>query len=276
MTSKVRGTPARPGSLPLPRHHTAYLVLRQRLDAMAAEALLPGEHELAAELGVSRITLRRALGRLEEEGRIRRRRGDGTRVIRPAPPASRPEDTVAQLLRFGRSTTTEVLSLSDVPADAVVAAALRIAEGTAVRRAEFRRLLDGTPVSHLTAYFSQSLGQSPIDREMLATRPLLALTEEIGGAVREVQQTMTAVLADTPLSGILGVEPGAPLLRVARCFVGRRGPLQFSIAYYRAEFVTLEIVERRSAAGSNATIRLSLTPDGLPHDATAPAAAEQV
>jgi GntR family transcriptional regulator len=271
MASNERRPRVSHGAPLLPRHHTAYLVLRQRLEAMAPDALLPGEHELAADLGVSRITLRRALGRLEDEGRIRRRRGDGTRAIRPVPQVTGTEDTVADLLRFGRGMLTEVLSLADVPADEVVAAAMRVAAGTALQRAEIRRVLEGTPISHLAAFVLRSPGTPALDRDLLATRPLLTLTEEIGGKVREVVQSITAVLADAPLSGVLQVEPGAPLLRVSRCFIGRRGPVQFSVAHYRADFVAVETSERQSESRLRSEARISLTR----HDpAQQPSAAE--
>lgn len=44
---------------------------------------LPPERELATELGVSRLTLRAALARLESEGLVRARQGDGVRVLDP-------------------------------------------------------------------------------------------------------------------------------------------------------------------------------------------------
>lgn len=44
---------------------------------------IPSEHELAAELGVSRTTVRDALSRLEHEGAIFRRQGAGTFVNEP-------------------------------------------------------------------------------------------------------------------------------------------------------------------------------------------------
>ena len=49
---------------------------------------LPPEHEVAAMLGVSRGTLRSALGRLEESGEIVRRQGSGTYVGRMAVPTA--------------------------------------------------------------------------------------------------------------------------------------------------------------------------------------------
>lgn len=252
--------PDPPQSPPLPRHHTAYLLLRQRLDGMAEHAFLPGEHELAAELGVSRITLRRALSRLEREGRILRRRGDGTRVRRPegAERAERPADMVAQLLQIGRRTTTEVLGIAAVAASAEVAAGLGLPVGARVRRAEILRRLGELPVSHLAAFFPDTPESRAVTRAALARRALLAVTEEIGGPVRELSQAIGCVLADAPLALLLGVPAGAPLLRVERRFLGRRAPLQFSVAHYRADCMAIETVERRGGAGRRCEIRMRL------------------
>ncbi|HEY7650291.1 MAG TPA: GntR family transcriptional regulator [Methylomirabilota bacterium] len=56
--------------------------LKQRIDRgeLAAGARLPSELELAAELQVSRATLREALRAMELEGLLRRRQGSGTFV----------------------------------------------------------------------------------------------------------------------------------------------------------------------------------------------------
>jgi GntR family transcriptional repressor for pyruvate dehydrogenase complex len=45
--------------------------------------MLPPERELAVTLGVSRLTLRAALARLEAEGLVRARQGDGVHVLDP-------------------------------------------------------------------------------------------------------------------------------------------------------------------------------------------------
>ncbi len=59
--------------------------LRERLlggTPAPGETLAP-ERELAVELGVSRLTLRAAIARLEAEGLVRARQGDGVRVLDP-------------------------------------------------------------------------------------------------------------------------------------------------------------------------------------------------
>ena len=78
---------------------------------------LPPEHEVAAMLGVSRGTLRSALGRLEESGEIVRRQGSGTFVGRMAVPTAfgerlerlEPYSSVAQ--RRGLTLTAQDLKI---------------------------------------------------------------------------------------------------------------------------------------------------------------------
>jgi GntR family transcriptional regulator len=63
-----------------------YLQLEQLIrDAIGADILvagnaIPPERDLATEYNVSRITVRKAIGRLVEEGLLTRRRGAGTFV----------------------------------------------------------------------------------------------------------------------------------------------------------------------------------------------------
>ncbi len=57
--------------------------LRRRIlrGELAPGAALPGERDLAEELGVSRLTLRSAIAHLESEGLLRPVHGSGTRVL---------------------------------------------------------------------------------------------------------------------------------------------------------------------------------------------------
>jgi GntR family transcriptional regulator len=69
---------------------TRYLLLYTRLAQDLTDGLfeqdkpLPSEPQLVARFQVSRTTVRRALARLEKEGRIVRRRGSGTFGLRRA------------------------------------------------------------------------------------------------------------------------------------------------------------------------------------------------
>jgi GntR family transcriptional regulator len=74
---------------------------------------LPPEHEVAAMLGVSRGTLRSALGRLEESGEIVRRQGSGTFVGRVAVPTAL-DERLERLEPYSSLAARRGLTLSSV------------------------------------------------------------------------------------------------------------------------------------------------------------------
>lgn len=59
---------------------------------------LPKHEELVSTYGVSLGTVKRALGRLQDEGLIVSRRGEGA-FVRSGPPAERPDDPTADIRR---------------------------------------------------------------------------------------------------------------------------------------------------------------------------------
>ena len=74
-------------ALPLPKYHQVYLVLKERLIEGVYDRKLTSEAELTEEFGVSRVTIRKALSPLAQEGLIERVAGRGTRRMGGAPPA---------------------------------------------------------------------------------------------------------------------------------------------------------------------------------------------
>lgn len=107
--------------------------LKERiLDDGFVDGRIPPETELAADLGVSRTTVRDALSRLEHEGAIVRRQGAGTFVNDPGLQIkSRLEEiwSYEEVLRdHGYVPSVDVLSVETVPADAALAADLAIDE----------------------------------------------------------------------------------------------------------------------------------------------------
>ena len=82
----------------VPLYHRVYVVLLQRITggSFPDGSPMPGEDELAAGFGVSRVTIRKAIERLEREGLVLRQRGRGTF---PLPPRDGARQAQNRLLR---------------------------------------------------------------------------------------------------------------------------------------------------------------------------------
>lgn len=148
-----------------------YLVLRDRIlsGATGFGARLPTENELAELHGVSRVTVRRALGELQRERLIVRRRSSGTRVIyrpAPAPVAADIAGVLANLAEMGRRTAVKLLSFDYVPAEGSVAKALGVAADQLLQRSVRVRSVDAVPFSYLTTHVPESISVTFTKQEL--------------------------------------------------------------------------------------------------------------
>jgi GntR family transcriptional regulator len=230
---------------PLPLYHRVYLLLRQHITegAWTPDQPMPGEHELAETHGVSRITVRRALQKLEQEGLVLRRRGAGTYARPPQPPKRRENlrGLLENLLTMGLHTKVKLMSFAYVAAPVEVAAALEIPVGTIVQKSVRLRSVRGVPFSHLTTWVPQEIG-SRYGAEDLAARPLLHLLEEAGARAARAEQVISAKLADSAVAPLLRVEAGSALLWVRRQVRDASGRVIEAIeALYRPEMYEYQI-----------------------------------
>jgi DNA-binding transcriptional regulator YhcF (GntR family) len=151
-------------TLPTPLYHQIYLLLRERIVSgrLPPGALLPGEQDLARRLGVSRITVKRALNELAARGLVERQRGRGTSVAGGAviPLVAGTFDTLLEgLQRMGLQTAVELLEVEEEAAEANVAERLEIKPGALVQRAVRLRRLSGQPFSHLVNYIPVAIAR---------------------------------------------------------------------------------------------------------------------
>ncbi len=203
-----------------PLYHQIYLVLRDKIlnKEFAEGDLLFSEDETSQMFGVSRITAKRALNELAQEGLVVRERGRGTRVasgVTVAPVRANVEGMLENLMAMGLETEVTLLEFDYVKPGEQVAAVLGVAPGEMVQRAVRVRRLEDEPFSHLVTYVPEAVGRS-YGREDLATTPLLSLLERSGVVISRAEQTITATLAGSQIAPVLDVELGSPLLCINR------------------------------------------------------------
>src|SRR3546814_1806151 len=95
-------------------------------------SVLPGEIEVAAMHGVSRATVRAALGMLERDGVVERRRGARTMVLVPRPQGGfgQSVQTIAELSQYARETRRAVSSAEGLVIDKAMANELELEPGS--------------------------------------------------------------------------------------------------------------------------------------------------
>jgi GntR family transcriptional regulator len=233
----------------------AYLSLRDGISngVYAPGTLMPGENRLARTLGVSRITVRRALDALAAEGWIEKRTGAGSVV--QARPGGTPRISadfatlMPQLVEMEHRTTARLLSFSYGPAPDAVAEALGLSRGSSVQSAVRVRSVGAQAFSHLTTHVPETIARNYEEAD-LAAHPLFRLLERSGVSVASAHQSVSATLAAPEVAELLGVSVGAPLLAITRVVRDAEGKgVEHLSALYRPDLFRLEMQLARVGAG---------------------------
>ena len=220
---------------PVPLHHQVAVQLEAMIAAerLPAGARLTNEVELADRLGVSRPTVRTAIGSLVDRGLLVRKRGVGTQVVgarldRPLALTSLHDDLVG----VGRRPSTTVLELAETPAAPEVASALRVAAGSPVVLLRRLRSADGEPVAVMRNHLP--VGLVGLDVAALESHGLYELMRAAGVRIRIAAQSVGAATATAAQARQLGERPGAALLTMRRTAYDDEGrPVEHGSHLYR-------------------------------------------
>jgi GntR family transcriptional regulator, histidine utilization repressor len=114
----------------------------------AVGSRVPSENQLAAEFGVARMTARRALTELMQEGWLLRSQGVGTFVADRKPVLSVLEvrNIAEEIAERGHSYANRILRMEEAAASEVVALQLGLAPGARVFHSVIVHIDNGTPV----------------------------------------------------------------------------------------------------------------------------------
>ncbi len=223
-----------------PLYEQVYAALRDAIyrGSLAEGATMPSETELVRVMGVSRITVRRAIDELVARGLVVRAQGRNTRVrknIGAEPITANVEELLENNLAMGFRTRASVVEFGAVPAPPDVAAALEVERGSEVQMSVRVRSFETEPFSHLTTYLPPDIG-AHVSRQKLSEQPILILLERIGVHVTHADQAISAEAASPGVAALLHVEVGSALLKIERRVIGDSGrPVEFIRALYRPD-----------------------------------------
>ena len=194
-----------------PRYLAVLSTIRAEIAAASPNTVLPTEQVLARRFGVSRLTLRRALGLLERSGLVSRRPGRGTVVSPPkvtrvlAPLYTLEEDLRGQGIRL----ETRVLRYApaiEPPPD--VRLTLRLRRRSRVAAVELLRLVEGQVIAHDVAYVPTAFA-ARLRPERVGEHPLLDVLRQPSRIRLDRLDWEIEILPSEPeVAAPLGITPG--------------------------------------------------------------------
>ena len=220
---------------PTPLYRQLQQGLRRVVESglLQVEDAIPGERELASGLGVSRITVRKALRGLVEEGLLSQRQGSGTFV------APRVEQALSKLTSFSEDIKARGLEPSVTWLDRSVglatpeeAMALNLSPGSEVSRLYRVRNADGKPM----ALEQATLPHRYLPDPMLVERSLYAILEKNGFRPVRALQRLRAELLAAEHARLLAVPADSAALYIERrAFLSNGAPIEFTRSHYRGD-----------------------------------------
>jgi len=210
--------------------------LRQRARDAPSGSVLPSEAEMSREFHASRVTIRRALELVREEGLIAARQGFGWFVAtEPVRQSLQSLGTIeSEVEGVGKLSERKIEEFAYEDAPDRVQKLLGVEHVLHVKRVN---LADGEPFAVVTVWCPAELGAN-LSRRDVERRPFYELLDvDLHGAT----QTIAADLVEPADARLLGVPVGSPVLRCLRVTTDRSGdPVLVSehvFPAHRTEFV---------------------------------------
>ncbi|MDO8359812.1 MAG: GntR family transcriptional regulator [Devosia sp.] len=226
-----------------------YKRLKGAIEAMVASGslkpgeVLPGERVLAETLSLSRVTVRKSIEALVEDGLARRRHGAKTEI------ASHVEKSLSTLTSFSEDMSSRGLEPGCIwiskemgrpsPTEMM---ALGVAANQEVVRLRRIRTADGTPIAIETSTVPTRFLPTPD----LVDSSLYEALERQGAMPQRAVQRMRSRPATERDGELLNCAPGACLLIMERrCFVADGQIVEFSETRYRGDVYDFVLELRR-------------------------------
>ena len=182
---------------------------------------MPTEGELAGQFDISRVTIRRALDMLVQDGYIESRQGSGYTVLTLSPASDTCLTSFTDaMLRAGREPTSRLLSIDELKPHAKATAGLpEDMRAVPITRVSRLRLVDGKPTMLVMTYAPSDLVSGALPEDFPESGPgqsiLRILVERFKLSWLSACEDISPVAADDRLADILSTDVGRPLLKQA-------------------------------------------------------------
>ncbi|MCS6992324.1 MAG: GntR family transcriptional regulator [Anaerolineales bacterium] len=232
--------------------HFPFQRLQADLSALIARlpagTRLPSEPDLAADLGVSRATLREAMRTFEAQGLIRRRQGAGTYVVGKPPVIESGLEVLESMLTLARRTGLNVgpgpVTIEKMSADLEIARILEVAEGDPLVRVSRTMRAENRPV----AYLVDTLPADVLHPEELGNRfsgSVLDYLLSRGDPLTISRTEITAINASAEVAKMLEIQRGDVLLQfIAKLYTASGRVVDYSYSYFVPGYFKFHLIRK--------------------------------
>jgi GntR family transcriptional regulator len=232
---------------PIPKYYHLKETILERITngTWVAGSAIPPEPELCREFGVSRITVRRAIGDLVHEGKLYTIQGKGTFIARPKLDERfihRAFGFFEDMERQGQSLTTCIIQQQVIPAPEAVATYLQIPPETPVHCLVRLRSVQDETVLVSTTYIPEALCPDLVHDNLADASLYRWLQTRYGLTVARAERTIEAIAAPQREAKLLDIALHSPLLLLESVVYLPNGkPLEYSSTYHRGDRTRVSI-----------------------------------
>ena len=228
----------------VPKYAQIADIFRQRIarGVWAKGARLPANEELAAEFGVSRVTVRQAVDLLARDGVIEAQQGRGTFVTGAVTQDRwlKVETTLTDLAEVYRDTSPEIINISESRTNAP----LFPEDGKPAAKYVFMRRVHSRnkrPYCVISIYLDEKVFR--LSPKRFRNETVIPILHDLRDpAIESARQTLTIGTADLEVAKLLHVPLNSPVAEVRRVFTATDGTVIYlGEVTYRGDFVRIDM-----------------------------------
>lgn len=238
-------------NIPVPLYYQLETILQEEIDngTYPVGSQIPTEKELSQMFNISRTTVRQAIVDMVQKEKLYRTKSKGTFVAHP----KTSQEFMRSIMSYdddvraaGRKPSTEVLNLSVVELDAVIAAKMGLEEGTKAIYLYRKRLVDNDPFVRVETFLPYESCKFLLKHDFTKE----SLYEVLSGREKthvvkivRICEVKTATSEDVKL---LGLKRGKPIHFFTSMGYNAEGQLvEYSLASYRGDESKFRVVISR-------------------------------
>ena len=222
------------------QEYIAELILSGKL---APDAKIQSERDFSEDLGVSRMTVRKAITELVNEGLLERKHGSGTYVAKPKITYESHElaNYVQAMQARNIAAASQLLEFDEIVASRRLAESLKIEIGNQIYRVSILRFANRVPVILERVFIPCSLCPYLEEWDLEKSSVYDLLTDIYHINPGRISQTVEAVIATDTVALQLRVSEGFPLLMLSRIISGKESqkPVVYSQDFLRSDYARI-------------------------------------